>query len=71
METFQVVKGFVDGCPKWSVVRIKRNFQGVVICGAQHDTFQAAAVELTRLYRNEHPDDTMPTATRRHLNGRA
>ena len=27
METFQVVKGFVDGHPKWSVVRIKVIFK--------------------------------------------
>jgi hypothetical protein len=71
METFQVVKGFVDGHPKWSVVRIKRDFQSVVICGTPHDTFQAAAAELTRLYRKEHPDGAIPTATWRRLNGRA
>ena len=71
METFQVVKGFVNGHPKWSVVLIKRDFQSVEICGGPHDTFQAAAAELTRLYRKEHPDGTTPTAPRRRLNGRA
>ena len=71
METFQVVKGFVNGYPKWSVVLIKRDFQSVEICGTPHDTFQAAAAELTRLYRKEHPDGTIPTAPRRRLNGRA
>jgi hypothetical protein len=69
METFQVVKGFVDGHPKWSVVRIKHDFQSVVICGTPHDTFRAAAAELTRLYRKEHPEGTMSAAPRRQLNG--
>lgn len=68
METFQVVKGFVNGHAKWRVVRIKRDFQSVVICGAPHDTFQAAVAELTRLYRNEHPAGAMPAMTRRNLN---
>jgi hypothetical protein len=40
----------------------------VVICGAPHDTFQAAVAELTRLYRNEHPAGAMPAMTRRNLN---
>jgi hypothetical protein len=64
METFQVIKGFVNGHAKWSVVRIKRDFQDVVVCGSPHDTFQAAAAELTRLYRDEHPDGTMPAGWR-------
>lgn len=70
METFQVVKGFVDGHPKWSVIWIKRDFESVVVCGTPHDTFQAAAAELTRLYRMEHPDGIMPTAPLRHLDKR-
>jgi hypothetical protein len=68
METFQVVKGFVNGRAKWSVVRIKQNFQGVVVCGAAHDTFQDAAAELTRLYRTEHLSHATPAALGRPRN---
>ncbi len=68
METFQVVKGFVNGRAKWSVVRIKQNFQDVVLCGATHDTFQDAAAELTRLYRIEHLNHAMLATLPLHRN---